>query len=179
MMLAVNKHRDLILREFYLDSNDVDVRRNVDGWRNKYKKGDLVIFHKAIGNLKYTYSAVHLPRTREKVLKHHLITLLRGIEIPEGHVIDHVNGDISDDSAVNLRVTTQKFNARNSKMPKNNTSGYTGISYNKNADLWYIRQRFDGIRMYKSAKTLDEAIAIQKQMKQLGYTQGYTERHGK
>lgn len=176
-MLTVNEYRDTLLEEFYLDSDDNTVRRKKDGWRGKFFKDDVVIPFKMH---KLGYLGVHIPRTRATISYPHLLTLLRGIDIPEGCVIDHINGDYLNNTKENLRVVTTAINTRNSKMKKNNTSGYTGISYDKKAKLYTIRKYYNGKRVYKSARTLEEAIVILKEMeKELIANHGYSERHGK
>jgi hypothetical protein len=45
--------------------------------------------------------------------------------------VDHINGDKLDNRRENLRVCTQTENLRNSGINKNNTSGFIGISYDK------------------------------------------------
>jgi hypothetical protein len=179
-MLTVNKYQKILLEEFYLDKDDLTIRRNKDGWRNKFMKHDSVKPFKMVQKENLVYGGIHVPGTRATVQYTHLLTLLRGIDIPEGSSLDHLDGDTSNNSRDNIRVTTQTFNCKNSKKRKNNTSGHTGISFNKQANLFYIRKYFEGIRIYKSAKTLDGAIQILNDMeRELVANHGYTERHGK
>ena len=179
-MLTVNKYRDVLLEEFYLDSDDNTIRRNKDGWRNKFMKHDIVEPFKMANKEGKVYGGIHIPRTRTSVQHSHLLCLLRGVEIPEGFTVDHKDGNPENNLRSNLRVVTQAVNCRNSKMKKNNTSGYTGISFNKKANLYYVRKYFNGVRVYKSAKTMEAAIELLAQMeKELIANHGYTERHGK
>lgn len=176
-MLTVNKYRDVLLEEFYLDSDDITIRRNKDGWRNKYKKHDIVKPYKLC---KHGYGGIHIPRTRTTVSYSHLVTLLRGIEIPDDCVIDHIDGDNTNNSRSNLRVTTQAINCRNTKKSKNNTSGLTGVSWNKSAGCYIVRKYLNGKRVYGgSRKTLEEAAALMNELNAEALKQGYTERHGK
>lgn len=64
---------------------------------------------------------------------HRLVYRLEVGEIPEGMVIDHINGNRSDNRVENLRAVTSKTNARNRKKSVRNTSGVTGVYaiYNK------------------------------------------------
>jgi len=54
---------------------------------------------------------------------------------PDGN-IDHINGDPSDNSIMNLRVVDAVENARNSKIPAHNTSGTIGVSWHKRCRKW-------------------------------------------
>jgi hypothetical protein len=176
-MMTVNKYQQILLEEFYLDVDDVTVRRAKDGWRNKYMAHDVVTPFKLCS---YGYGGVHVPKTRTTVPYHQLITLLRGIEIPEGSVIDHLNGNPDDNSRENIRVTTQALNTRNRKKHRNNTSGSTGISWNSGADCYIVRRYVKGTRMYGgSAQTLEEAKLLLDNLEKLSYEDGYTTRHGK
>jgi hypothetical protein len=52
-------------------------------------------------------------------------------------LIDHINGDSSDNRIVNLRQTTQSENMRNKRIRADNTSGYVGV-YKRGAK-WYAK----------------------------------------
>ena len=63
----------------------------------------------------------------------------------KGMVVDHINGNTLDNRRCNLRVCTQAGNAKNSKIPKNNTSGYKGIV--KKENRWQAIITSDGKRI--------------------------------
>ncbi len=50
--------------------------------------------------------------------------------------IDHINGLPHDNRWANLRLATQSQNKANGKPYKNNTSGFKGVSWNKQAAKW-------------------------------------------
>ena len=55
--------------------------------------------------------------------------------------VDHINGNRDDNRWANLRAVSPMENGRNQRMPKNNTSGFPGVSWNKAVRKWeaYIR----------------------------------------
>jgi hypothetical protein len=74
---------------------------------------------------------------------HRLAWLYVHGEWPVGD-IDHINGDPGDNRIANLRPATRSQNLANSKRRKNNTSGYKGVSWNKQARKWHARIGVDG-----------------------------------
>jgi len=58
--------------------------------------------------------------------------------------IDHINGDRLDNSACNLRLSTNAENCRNSKTPKDNTSGFKGVSWDKSKNRWQAKITING-----------------------------------
>jgi hypothetical protein len=59
-------------------------------------------------------------------------------------ICDHKNRDTLDYRLENLRTTNDSKNHANSKMHKNNTSGFRGVSWHKRDQVWqaYIKQDF-------------------------------------
>lgn len=54
---------------------------------------------------------------------------------PKG-VIDHINGDPSDNRFSNLREATQSQNCANARKSKNNTSGVKGVHWDRVNKKW-------------------------------------------
>lgn len=55
--------------------------------------------------------------------------------LPENN-IDHINRVCDDNRIANLREVSQQCNLRNSKTPRNNTSGVCGVCYSKFDNKW-------------------------------------------
>ena len=66
---------------------------------------------------------------------------------PDGYVVDHINHDTLDNRRCNLRVCTSSQNAMNARVPKNSTSGVTGVGWNKDKTKWVARIAIDGCRV--------------------------------
>lgn len=58
--------------------------------------------------------------------------------------LDHINGSRSDNRIANLREATNSENQQNRAMPANNTSGFTGASFDRVAGRWKARIRVGG-----------------------------------
>ena len=82
-------------------------------------------------NVLYAERSIRLPNGKySRLLMHRQI-----IHVPEGYVIDHINGNGLDNRKANLRPATVAQNAWNSKK-RNPRSGYKGVCFDKDKGLW-------------------------------------------
>lgn len=73
-----------------------------------------------------TYRSVRIGEKIHKV--HRLIWLMVYGQITKGMVIDHINGDYSDNRLINLRLASSQENWRNQKLRVDSSSGFKGVS---------------------------------------------------
>lgn len=82
-----------------------------------------------------------------------------GMEIPEGFVVDHLNRNVRDNSAANLRVVSKKVNAHNTGLRSTNQSGMRGVSWDAVRGKYRAALLVDGKQYSKRFDTLDAAAA--------------------
>lgn len=94
---------------------------------------------------------------------HYAVLLMNGITVPDGHEVDHRDGNPYNNRLENLRVCTHQRNLCNLDTPRNKTSGLPlGVAYWEKtqfqAYITFQRKRYPlGIH-----KTLDGAIEARK-----------------
>lgn len=105
------------------DGSKVKVDADDYDWLMEYKWS-------AKGN-GYAMRGVHIGKRKYRYfLMHREI-----IGAKKGEVVDHINGDKSDNRKCNLRIATPSQNSTNSKH-RNNESGYRGVYLDKRRNLW-------------------------------------------
>lgn len=80
-------------------------------------------------------------------------------------LIDHINGDKSDDRIENLRPATYAENARNKTIQRNNKTGLKGVSFNPRYKMpWVTQISLNGQRQfYGRFMTKEEAAEAYKE----------------
>lgn len=80
---------------------------------------------------------------------------------PKGKIVDHINGDTLYNTCWNLRVGTQRQNTANAGMWRHNTSGYKGVTWNKELGKWKALINVNGKQIYLGSynNLQDAAIA--------------------
>lgn len=125
----------------------------------------------------------------KQYMLHRIIWAITFGSVDKNKVIDHVNGNINDNSIGNLRLVTQSDNQRNRKIPSTNTSGHVGIykSYRKGVLSYFIASCYKNSLIYKkktfSVLKYGADVALQmaiESRKQVIIDTGeiYSERHG-
>ena len=106
---------------------------------------------------------------------HRLAFLYKEGCLPKSQV-DHINHDRADNRWSNLRHATPLDNNRNSSIDPRNTSGVTGVSWNKVMCKWEARIKHNGVRLGLGCyDSIDDARKARKEA-ELKY--GYHENHG-
>lgn len=103
-------------------------------------------------------------REKNQTLFMHRIVLERKLQRPirEGMLGDHINGNELDNRRSNLREVTRTQNAWNSGTQKNNTTQYTGVSYDKRRDLYLARLGSNGSLLGVFETALDASFCYDK-----------------
>ena|SRR3990167_6595245 len=80
------------------------------------------------------------------------------LKTPNGLFTDHINGDRLDNRRENLRMATNQQNKANEGLRKTNTSGYKGVTWDKDREKWMAQIMFGGKHIWIAhCKTRQEA----------------------
>jgi hypothetical protein len=111
-----------------------------DRANNLCKKGDRVgFFCDTSGYRRVVFQ-------NKKQQEHRIIWIMHNGEIPEGFILDHIDGNRCNNSIDNLRVVTPSQNNMNRKTPANNKSGVTGVGFRSREQKWIARININGKR---------------------------------
>lgn len=93
---------------------------------------------------------------------HRLAWLYVHGEFPSG-ALDHINRVRDDNRIVNLRPASFVENGQNRGLARNNTSGYTGVTYNRTCRKWQasicVRGKHHHLGLHTSAELAAAAYA--------------------
>ncbi|UGC97755.1 HNH endonuclease [Pantoea phage PdC23] len=95
-------------------------------------------------------------------------------DIPEGMEIDHINGVRNDNRIENLRVVSKTCNQLNRNKMSNNSSGITGVSFDRTKNRWKSQFRKKQLGSFTSFIEACESRIVAEVSSGL-----CTERHGK
>lgn len=109
-----------------------------------------------------THGYITVAIDKRRCYAHRVIWIMHNGDIPEGMVIDHINGEKDDNRLENLRCITKRDNHRHrAKLNKNNKSGHPNVFWDERNNQWKVSfniqvGRFDD---------LDEAVIASEQAK--------------
>lgn len=128
-----------------------------------------------INSLGYRTIGFTCEGSSRQILAHRLAWFIVHRKLPDGD-IDHINRNRADNCIANLRDVPHSINLRNASMQRNNTSGVTGVCWNKATGKWLARAMIDGGRFHLGHFTcIHEAESA---IKAFRAKHGYTKHHG-
>lgn len=81
--------------------------------------------------------------------------------------VDHKNHKTTDNRKSNLRIVTNSQNCMNRKLVINNTSGVTGVSWDKKSNKWHSRIGINNKEISLGFfSDFNEAVNVRKQAEQ-------------
>ena len=175
---------------YYDETSPTFLRHKIDKYGGKDNKTIAMTKDSIAGNIKKDgYVNVKLNSSSYKAGR--VILSLHGVEIGDGQVVDHLDGNRTNNVLSNLRVVEVFHNTRNRKMPNTNTSGTCGVhtivengvtyarsQYSKNGKQ--VTTRFNVNKLGIMVAFRDAVIHRQKMIEELNSQgAGYTSRHGK
>lgn len=110
-----------------------------------------------------------------KFRAHRVCWILAHGEWPK-YEIDHIDGVKTNNSIRNLRDVPRSQNMKNKVVSRNNTSGLSGVTWDKKANNWVATIGINRSRKHiGSFKSRDDAVSARKAA---NLVYGFSERHG-
>lgn len=113
---------------------------------------------------------------RKVYKEHRLVWLYKNGSFPDGQ-IDHLNHDRRDNRIENLRVVSNTENQKNKPIPRNNKTGYVGVSFSKSAKKYEAYITVNGKR--KNLGLHETAAQAFEAREKANKEFGFHENHGK
>jgi hypothetical protein len=130
------------LKQLFHYDLETGIFKVVDTYTKGMRRGNSAFYAgKIIGiSDKLGYLSVNLSGRNYRL--HRLAFLYVQGNIPK--VVDHINGNPSDNRWVNLRACTQGENRRNQRLDRRNKTGFKGVHFNKEVGKFraYIRHNY-------------------------------------
>lgn len=175
----------------YSESSPSKLERIKGSWTGTFCKGELgaagYLYHDKRKDVKYW----RVKFKNKAVFVHRLIWVLFNGEIPDNMVIDHIDGDSSNNSIENLRCITKRLNGLNKKMSRSNSSGSTGVYKFKSTEGYegyravvIYNQKSTHKNFYFHKHSEEEAMSLATEWRKARIAElneqgaGYTSRHG-
>ena len=112
-----------------------------------------------VKDYKWTYSHGYVVNRKSRMSLHRLI-----MDCPDDMVVDHWNHNKLDNRRDNLRICTQQENMMNRSIQSNNTSGITGVNWDKSRGKWRAQIMLNKKTKYLGLyENIEDAIQARRQ----------------
>lgn len=96
------------------------------------------------GNTVYAAADIqHGPGKRERLLMHRVI-----MNASRGEMVDHIDGNGLNNRRANLRIATKSQNMMNSRVRRDSSSGYRGVTFCRFTGRWQANIKAKGKRIF-------------------------------
>jgi HNH endonuclease len=110
---------------------------------------------------RHAYVHRALKRVNGKQMREHLHRAILGLKHGDSKYVDHIDGNGLNNQKSNLRLCTMAENIRNQKLHRNNSTGFKGVSWNKQKKKFkaYIKRNYKNIHLgyYRTASEAGRA----------------------
>lgn len=120
--------RELLLEFFFEKENELFWKKMPK--RSRHMTGEIA------GRIKGGYRTVKFLRT--EWLVHRILWVMRNEQIPDGMLIDHIDGNKINNAPGNMRIVNHKQNNHNRALNKRNISGVSGVTWHKQWKKWAV-----------------------------------------
>tara|TARA_R110000824_G_scaffold78788_6_gene198726 strand:- start:1187 stop:1732 length:546 start_codon:yes stop_codon:yes gene_type:complete len=172
-MVAINKDKELLItQELLKERLHYDRETGVFTWLD-VKVNAKRMRGKVAGSLLttgYVQIEFRVNKKRYVFRAHRLAWLYEYGEFPSIS-LDHINHDRADNRITNLRMATHRENLRNQSMSSSNTTGHSGVSFNKTMNKYqsYIQVDYKKIHLGTFENIEDAAKAAREGREHYGF----------
>ncbi|HCI29573.1 MAG TPA: hypothetical protein DE117_05295 [Fervidobacterium sp.] len=127
--------------KFYIDKEDEHLLKEFKWYKEKQQSG-------------YYFMATYKQKNgiKIKIKLHRLIAgatkIIDGVVYNSGLLVDHIDRNTLNNTKSNLRMCTRSQNAMNSKVGRDNSSGYKGVSWKKDKQKWKAYLNINGKQVH-------------------------------
>lgn len=108
---------------------------------------------------------------------HRIIWEMHYGKIPEGMVVDHIDGNGLNNKIENLRIVDHLESMHNLPAQKSNKTGVVGVCWHKAANAWQARISWDGVRIDLGRYEKFEDAVNARKIAEVSF--GYHKNHGR
>ena len=122
------------------------------------------------------YPRVYVRLLGKKYMASRIAFLCMGKELPKQ--VDHLDRDSTNNRWSNLAASTALENSRNQSMHSNNTSGVTGVSWEKRSSKWKAEVVVNGVRHRLGLFDYDDLDLAAMEVMEFRAEHGFSPSHG-